>query len=61
MCISPLCYILSYVGHVDWLLGSSDTSFKLETLMMIVIKFGENDLSSFIEDFEKLQQLKKKY
>lgn len=53
--------MLSYVGHVDWLLGSSDTSFKPETLMMIVIEFGENDLSSFIEDLEKLQQLKKKY
>ena len=33
-----LCSIFSHVGHNGWLAGSSDTFFKLDTLMMNVAK-----------------------
>jgi hypothetical protein len=50
--ILPLCSIFSNGSHVGWSAGTSETNFKLDTLRMIVAKFGSNWFSGFRkEDF----------
>jgi hypothetical protein len=38
--ILPLCSTFSNDSHVDWSAGTSETFFKLETMRMIVARFG---------------------
>ena len=48
----PLCSIFSNSGHVGWSAGTPDTILKLDTLRMIVAKFGSHWPSGFRgEDF----------
>jgi len=52
--VLPLCSILSNGGHVGWSAGTSDIILQLDTLRMIVVKFGSNWPSGFRgEDFLK--------
>ena len=48
--ILPLCSTFSNVSHVGWSTGTSETFVKLDTLRMIVTKFGSNWLSGFREE-----------
>ena len=58
--ILPLCSIFSNGSHVGWSAGTSETNFKLDTLRMIVAKFGSNWFSGFRkEDFWKGLQMDK--
>ena len=50
--ILPLCSIYRHGGHDGWSVGSSDITFKGNTLRMIQAKFGLNWPSGFLgEDF----------
>ena len=52
--ILPLFSTFSNVSHVGWSAGTSETIFKLNTLRMIVARFGSNWFSGFRkEDFLK--------
>ena len=46
------CSIFSNIGHVSWCTASPDTILKLDTLVMILTKFGFHWSSTFRgEDF----------
>ena len=50
--ILPLCSTFSNGSHVGWSAGTSERIFKLDTMRMIVAKFGSNRFSGFrAEDF----------
>ena len=52
-CLTP-CSIFSHGSHVGWSAETSNTILKVDTLRMIVAKFGSNCPSSFRgEDFWK--------
>ena len=56
-----LCTIFSHVDHLVSRAGSSDTFFKLDTLMITVDKFGSICFSSFRgEDFCKITKIYQK-
>jgi hypothetical protein len=40
--ISPPCSIYSNGDHVCWTMGTSDTIVKLNTLRIIMVRFGYN-------------------
>jgi hypothetical protein len=58
--ILPPCSTFSNDSHVRWSAGTSETIFKLDTLRLIVVKFGSNWFSGFREeDFLKSLQVTK--
>ena len=57
MLVLPPCSTFSNDSHVRWSAGTSETIFKLDTLRLIVVKFGSNWFSGFREeDFLKSLQ-----
>ena len=51
-CNFTICSIFSNSGHVGWCTAASDTILKLDTLVMILTKFGFHWSSTFRgEDF----------
>jgi len=48
--ILPLYSTFSNGSHVIWSAGTSETIFKLDTLRIIVAKFGSNWFSGFREE-----------
>jgi hypothetical protein len=56
-CNFTICSIFSNSGHVGWCTASPDTILKLDTLVMILTKFGFHWSSTFRgEDFSKSLQ-----
>jgi hypothetical protein len=52
-CNFTICSIFCNSGHVGWCTASPDTILKLDTLVMILTKFGFHWSSTFREDFWK--------
>jgi hypothetical protein len=52
ICNFTICSIFSNSGHVGWCTASPETILKLDTLVMILTKFGFHSSSTFRgEDF----------